>query len=299
MPQLATVAAIALAIFLTLLLVQHGRVLRNRRQRAEDQQRYSLRARRFHVCVLFKVPSGHRIDETARHFVHQILGGGDVALIYAGQVAFSIDSSQLGPARWDGLLLFELRSRDRFSAAYTERFRRARNLFEESYLFGMQRLGPMRTLTPLSQLWLMTRGLLRGRFRDEALVELPELLALPEHDAIRGYLRRLHAVHEISRDALVVYNLASRRRASAALPSPDLTENLLGRLARKAMGPLHVGRFARIEHNAVFDTVYVVQYPSARYFGELLGSQYHDTITNHPQLADSLIIPTVPITSRL
>ena len=135
--------------------------------------------------------------------------------------------------------------------------------------------------------------------RPDSLVELPELLALPEYDPIRGYLRRLHAAHEISRDALVVYNLASRSRVSNGSAAPDLTDSLLTRLARKAMGPLHVGRFSRIEHNAVFDTVYVVQYPSARDFGELLCSQYHGTITNHPQLADGLIIPTVPITSRL
>lgn len=293
---MASVSITVCALFCIVLIAAHVHYLSKRTQRAQDHQ-HSIRFRgSFHVCVFFKVHSGQKTIDSARRFTHQILSGGDAHLVYAGHVAFSIDSDQLGPARWDGVLLYELPSRERFNAAYAERFRRARTVFRASYMAGMQRNQLAGLLAPYSQAWLVVSQWLRGQWRPMPLQQLPEISALPQYDSVRGYLRRLSAAQEINGHSLVVYNLAKRRRNTYA---PDDTQSLLARLARQCLGPLHIGRFVRIEHNAVFDNLFVVQYPSARYFAELLQSQYYPTIADNAALADGLIVATVPITARL
>lgn len=272
---------------------------RRRRSLSQDRQASLWVGQPFHVGLLYKVHDGQKLVASTRHFVHQILSGGDVRLIYAGQVAFSIDSQQLGPARWDGLLLFELPSQQRFNAAYTERFRRARQMFSTSYLHGMRRRNLVSAAQPLVQVKLQLAALFRGRWRDQPLTVLPELKALPRYDAIRGYVRRLRAVHQINSQALVVYNLGKRSRQPPTIEAEGATAQLLVRLARRGLGLLHLGRFRRIEHNAVFDSVYVLQYPSPQYFSRLLESEYYQVVAENEQLADSLIVATVPITNRL
>lgn len=296
---MASLGITAFALLLFVLLATHLSYLRKRTLFAQDRQQALRIGSSFHVCVFFSVRSGQKTIDSARNFTHQILSGGDARLIYAGQVAFSIDSDQLGPARWDGVLLFELASRDRFNAAYSERFRRGRTLFESSYLTGMQRGRLVSFLVPYSQLKLRLQQLVRGKFRAEPLHQLPELQALPRYDAVRGYVRRLSAVQAINGQSLVVYNLAKRRRDPVHSDGVTDTQGLMALLARDSLGPLHLGRFARIEHNAVFDNLYVVQYPSAQYFAQLLQSQFYPTIAENAELADALIVATVPITNRL
>lgn len=271
----------------------------SRKRIAQDHQRLFSSSRSFHVLVLYKVHSGNKVLDSARHFSHQILAGGDASLVYAGQVAFSIDSDQLGPARWDGLLLFELRSRERFNAAYTERFRRGRSLFASSYIAGMQRSALSGALMPWRQLSLKWGALMRGQWSPENLVSLPELKSLPQYDKVRGYLRRLTAVEHINGEALIAYSLGKRSRSPQNSDTGYDTRRLLTRLARDGMGPLHIGRFTRIEQNALFDSVYALQYAGPKQFSELLQSQFYQTVADHKSLADSLVIATVPITDRL
>jgi hypothetical protein len=299
MTALALTATAAIALLAIAFVWTYWRYFHNRRLLAQDYQAPLALRQSFHVCLLFQVANGRRLDETARQVTHAILSGGDVRLIYAGQVVFNLDSVQLGPTRWDGLLFFELPSRDRFNAAYTERFRRVREQLPDSYLFGVRRSALGSSVAPLTVFGLRLSELLRGRLKAAPLIERPELRALPEHGSVHDHVRRLQAAHEINRTSLVVYTLARHDRDSTAAPIEGLTRRLLARLARHSMGPLHNGQFRRIEHNAVFDNLFSIQYPSARDFAELLLSQYHETIIDNPALNDALVLPTVPITARL
>ncbi|MFK7976454.1 MAG: hypothetical protein AB8C02_09980 [Halioglobus sp.] len=286
-------------LLLSVLVVVYLLHMRKRSLYAQDHQPALGFRQSFHVCILFKVHSGQKTLESARGFTHQILSGGDIRLIYAGQVAFSIDSDQLGPARWDGILMFELPSRERFNAAYSERFRRSRNLFSASYLSGMQRSRARSFAVPYIQLRRLLADFFWNRTAHSPLVHLPELKALPRYDNVRGYARRLAAAYEINSEALVVYNLGKRPPLASGKDYTDDVKPLMVRLAALGLGALHIGRFARIEHNAVFDSVHVVQYPDAKSFSELLQSQFYSTIAESPAFADRLLVASVPVTHRL
>lgn len=291
--------AILLAALLLVLLAQHLRYFRNRRVLAQDQQHIFHATEVFHVGIFFKVRNGQKVIDTTRNFSHQILSGGDAQLVYAGQASFSLHSEQFGEHEWDGVMLFELPSRERFNNAYKERFRRARELFADSYMHGMYRDARQSGLTPFKQLKLRLLDLIRGKWRAEPLVDLPELKALPKYDDIRGQLSRLHALNAVNAQALVVFNVVTHKRPEPSAPTPDYNNQLHARLAALGLGPLHIGRFKRLEHNSRFDFVFVMHYPSARYFAQLLSSQFYDTLVNNYRVVDAMIVPTVPITDRL
>ncbi|MFT4519513.1 MAG: hypothetical protein ACI9JM_001909 [Halioglobus sp.] len=70
-------------------------------------------------------------------------------------------------------------------------------------------------------------------------------------------------------------------------------------MAALGHGPLHVGRSVPMEGEENFDSVFIVHYPSVKYFAELLCSQYFPSIVNNKQLVDIMAVPTVPITEQV
>lgn len=291
--------AILSAAILMVLLIQQLRYLRIRRASAEDRQRMIYPAEAFHVIVFFKVFSGQKVVESVRKFTHQVLDGRPGRLIYAGEAGFTLQSAQLGVQSWDGLVMFEFPTRQIYTEGYTERYATARTVFADSYFHGLRRNRAASAFIPVYLLRLRVLDLLKGKWRADPLVSPPELASLPEYDDIRTRVSQLHALHEKNRRGLVVYSLVKRARPAPPSTANNLDIRLRARMAAHSHGPLHMGRAVSMEYNAGFDSIYAVHYPSARYYAQLLTSQYYHTLLNNYRLSDTMIVPTVPITDRL
>lgn len=74
---------------------------------------------------------------------------------------------------------------------------------------------------------------------------------------------------------------------------------LISRMAALSHGPLHIGRSVALEKSASFNRVYILYYPSTRYYADMLSSQFYFNIGGYRQLGDAIRVPTVPITARL
>jgi hypothetical protein len=293
-----------LLVILTLIGIvmiwQHRRYQHIRYDLAQDLQRPLHSGEAFHVMVFFKLKPGDKVVETTRHFKQQILSCSCARLIYAGQAAFTVNALHLDNREWDGVLLFEFPSRADYEQSRIDpRTILARRVFAHSYLHGMRRNRRDSLLMPQ---WLLRRrmqDLLTGRWRIEPLQSSLAFETAPEFQLWRNRVSRLSALHEINRDGCVIFNLVKYGTAG----HQDLAEiyggKLLSRMAALHHGPLHMGRSVALEEFARFDRVYIAYYPSARYFADLIASQYFHNIAGSKLMGDSFRVATAPITARL
>ena len=103
----------------------------------------------------------------------------------------------------------------------------------------------------------------------------------------------------MNREGLVIYNLVKYSSGGYQDAVDSFGDEMLSRMAALGYGPLHVGRSVALEEFARYDRVFVVYYPSARYFADLLTSQYFPSFVCSKLLNDTLRVATVPITGRL
>jgi len=294
------IVLIVLATIVVAAAWQHYRFLRIRRDCAQDRQWLLHTSDVFHVIVFFKLRNADKVVDTTARFAQHALSGGKARLIYAGQSAFSVHSQQLGQREWDGVMLIEYPTRTIFEECRAAPgFNEARMLFADSYLHGMRRNRRMSASFPLLLLRRRLKDLLLGRWRLAPLQVSPEFEASPDTNVWRVRVSRLNALHEINRQGLVVYNLIKFSPSGFDDVVESYGSDLLSRMAALAHGPLHVGRSVALEEFARFDRVYIVYYPSARYFAELLTSQYFHSIVGIDRLGDMVRVPTAPITQRL
>lgn len=294
------IVLLVLAVIVLAALWQHYRYLRVRRDAAQDRQRLLYSGDAFHVIVFFKLRSGDKVIDTVRRFTQHLLAGDRARLIYAGQSAFTVSSQQLGHRDWDGVLLIEYPSRPIFEECRTAPgYNEARLLFADSYIHGMRRNRRMSSSYPLLLLRRRIKDLLLGRWKLAPLQVSQEFETSANADHWRSRVSRLRALHEINRQGLVVYNLIKFSPAGQDDVVDAYGSELLSRMAALVHGPLHVGRSVALEEFARFDRVYIVYYPSARYFADLLSSQYFHSIVGINKLGDMVRVPTVPITDRL
>jgi hypothetical protein len=294
------VFVVLLALVVSVMLWQQWRYHRIRRLDAQDRQRLLHATDVFHVIVFFKLHGGSKVIETVRDYTRQVLSGSKARLIYAGQAAFTAAAQQLGEREWDGVLLFQYPSRaeyeeSRGSPAYSE----ARQLFADSYIHGMRRNRKASATMPQVMLWTRFKDVLTGKWHIAPLKESAQFATAPELQLWRDRVSRLRALHEVNREGLVVYNLVKYSAGGHRDAIVSFGDELLSRMAALGYGPLHVGRSVALEEFARYDRVFIVYYPSARYFADLLTSQYFPSFIGSKLLQDTLRVPTVPITARL
>jgi hypothetical protein len=293
-------------LFLILTLVgiamiwQHRRYQYIRQDLAQDLQRPLHPGEAFHVIVFFKLKPGDKVVETARRFAHQLQSSSEARLVYAGQAAFTVNALHLDNREWDGVLLFEFPSRNDYEQSRVDaRTVLARRLFADSYLHGMRR---NRTASLFVPQWLLRhrmKDLLLGRWRIEPLQNTLAFETAPEFQLWRNRVSRLRALHEINRDGLVMFNLIKYGADGHQDIAEIYGDRLLSRMAVFRHGPLHMGRSVALEEFARFDRVYIAYYPSARYFADLIASQYFHNIAGSKLMGDSFRVATAPITARL
>ncbi|MEZ5573206.1 MAG: hypothetical protein R3E64_14470 [Halioglobus sp.] len=297
--MLKTIAAV-LIITASVMLWQQWRYLRIRRNYAQDRQHQLHPGGVFHVIVFFKLKSGSRVIDCARRYTQQVISGSKARLIYAGQAAFTMPSEQLGDRQWDGVLLFEYRSRAAFEEVRnTTESKDARALFADSYLHGMRRNRKTSAAVPQYLLRRLMKLLLRGEWRVPPLEASSQFETAPELELWRSRVSRLRALQKINREGLVVFNLVKYSNAGSRGTVESFGSRLIPRMAALAYGPLHLGRSVALEEFARYDRVFVVYYPSAHYLAELISSQYFQNFIDSALVSDTLWVPTVPITERL
>ena len=95
---------LVLGVPLAMMLWQHARYVRARRDKVQDRQSISHSAKCFHVVTFLAVAPEHNVIEAVGKLRAQLEASG-AKLIYAGQAAFTMPSSQLGPRSWDAAVL--------------------------------------------------------------------------------------------------------------------------------------------------------------------------------------------------
>jgi len=298
------VALDILAVILVVVILAVGwqefRYRRIRRIRAQDFQKTFHPGEAFHVIVFFKLASGDRLIATARRFVEQITAISNARLIYAGQAAFTVGSEHMDSKNWDGLLMLEFPTRAEYQQCCDDyRASAARGLFADSYYHAMRRNRRICAALPRYLLRVRLRDILTGKWRPPSLEASQKFRTFPEFQVWRDRIARLRAMHEVNRQGLVVFNLVKFSPNGGAEALESLGGEQLSLMAALSHGPLHMGRPVALEQPARFDRIYIVYYPSARYFADLLGSQFFASVTGYRHMSDAIQVPTVPVTSLL
>ncbi len=292
--------AIVLAALAVVMLWQHVRYLRARRDIVQDRQPMLHSSDTFHVITFLDVAQGEDVIEAVRKVRQLLEASGAAQLIYAGQAAFTMASSQLGPRSWDAVLLLQYPSRASYDqAARSAGHRDALAAFEQTYSHGMQRhwlvnLGLQQVLLALSFVDVVT-----GHLHVPPLVAMPESEMSGQQLEIKARVADLLRLRSVNDEALVIFNLIQPGTREQRAADASYGRKMLTRMARLAHGPMHMGSSVTVEGDATFETVVIVYYPGVSYFAELLSSRFFLEIIGDKQLGDTQAVPTVPILSRL
>ncbi len=201
-------AAVALGILGGVMAWQNHRYLRARRNLVQDRQPILHRSVRFHVVTFLEVAEGQDVVEQVRMLRRAIEASGSAQVVYAGQAAFTVPSSQLEPGSWDAVVVVQYESREAYeTAAVSTVYREALMAFRRSYSHGMRRSSALNLLIPQALLGLRLIDLLQGKW-DVGELDRAALAERSEKTAGAGErveaLRSLAAVND---EAAVVVNL--------------------------------------------------------------------------------------------
>ena len=282
------------------MLWQHIRYLRSRRIAVQDRQPMLYSTDSFHVMTFLEVAEGQAVIQAVRKLRQQLEASGPGRVIYAGQAAFTLASSQLGPRSWDAVVLVQYPSRERYDeAAGSGWYRDALAAFAQTYSHGMRRPWLSNLLVHQALLVMSLVDIVTGHFRLPPLVAMSRSEMSGEQAEFEERVADLLRLRSLSDEALVVFNLIKPGTAEQQAPNAAYGRKMMTRMARLAHGPMHMGRAVTIEGDASFEQAIVVYYPGASYFAELVGSEFFLGIIGDKQLGDTQAVPTVPILSRL
>lgn len=275
---------------------QHLRYARARRDVVQDRQAPWHSTARFHVVTFVECAHDDDLRASVAGLRDSIEAAGSAQVIYAGQAAFTMESSQIGPADWDAVVLAQYDSRGAYDVmAESAAYREALDVFVRHYSHGMQRNWLLNLLIPQGLLALRLFDLVRGQgnsadFEPAAADEKSTRLAtLTERAA------DLRALTEVNRDAMVVFNLIKSGDAEQEAANRAYGRRMMGRFAALGHGPVHIGRAVTLEGDAEFNQVVAVYYPGPEYFASMLESRFFNAIIDGKQLSDTQVVPTVPI----
>jgi hypothetical protein len=280
---------------------QHFRYLDWRRASAQDHQPLLHASSVFHVISYLRLEPGDDLVESLAKSRETLEGAGGSQWIYAGKVVLmGLESSQLGEAQWDAIVMSQYDSREAYDAvAQSNTHSQAFAHFDATYHHGMQRSAGLNLALPMLLLGARVADILNGvpvidpydRASDEDLAS--RNLAM---ERIRPAIEAARAYNE---NAAVVFNLARSGGAAEQEANRAYGRQMLGLFAANGHGPSHMGKSVTIEGDAEFDDVNIVYYPGIDYLISLMRSKFYNTIVGGKQLGDTQAIPTVPILDRL
>ncbi len=284
-------------LLLGLMINQHNYYMDTRLEAVQDYQ-VAFHGDALHVLTFVRAVDGENFLEPLRNLVraaHETEG----TLIYGGQVIYmglrsaQIDETFGGPVDWHAVLLQQFDSQ----AAYQEYLRRPEIMeslgqFELTYTHGLKRSAGLNLLFP--QLFLAMRIWRQVTFASDVLPFEP---SSTKNEALAAAMAE-HA-DGLGRDAILIVNLTRNGTAEQQAANGDYGLAMLGLMADLRYGILHLGTSVTLEHGHEFDQAILVYYPGSRYFGDLNGSTWFQSIIGDKQLADTQAIITVPVTNLL
>jgi hypothetical protein len=291
---LAALSLLALAAFGW----QHARYLHERRTHVQDRQPVLYGASAFHVVTLGKLAPGADLFAATRRLVGALEAAGARA-VYAGKrLVIGQQARQTPDVEWDFALLCQYASR----AAYEAALRRpdvagALAGLEARYDLGMRRPVLRNLLLPGLLLLRRVADVLRRApsgypfVRDEA----PERMR-PERTRIVEELRK---ESDLGRDAVAVVNFVLPGTREQQASDAGYVSAMMGLMAERGYGPMHIGRAVTVEGDARFERVAIVYYPGAGYFADMAESAFFGGIIGGKQLGDNLSMITAPYLDRL
>ena len=295
------ILGIVLLLLLGAMLWQHVRYLNLRRDVVQDSQELVYPASRFHVITYLGVAEGEDVIKAIAALRREIEAVGAAKMVYAGQAALTVESSQLAPQNWDAVVLVEYPSRSAYEdAAESSRQRDALASFRAVYSHGMARSPVVNLLLPQLLLALRAGDILRGNWNVEELEPASVEGASSEQVALfRERMKSLLSLASVNDEAVVIFNLAKPGSEAEQARNRSYGLTMLTRMAALAHGPMHLGSAVPVEGDAQFDDVVIVYYPGVDYFSHLVRSRFFQGIIGDKQLGDTLVVLTVPILSRL
>ena len=295
------ILGIVLLLLLGAMLWQHVRYLNLRRDVVQDHQELVYPASRFHVITYLGVAEGEDVINAIAALRREIEAVGAAKMVYAGQAALTVESSQLAPQNWDAVVLVEYPSRSAYeAAAESSRQRDALASFRAVYSHGMARSPVANLLLPQLLLALRAGDILRGNWNVEELEPASVEGASSEQVALfRERMKSLLSLASVNDEAVVIFNLAKPGSEAEQARNRSYGLTMLTRMAALAHGPMHLGSAVPVEGDAQFDDVVIVYYPGVDYFSRLARSRFFQGIIGDKQLGDTLVVLTVPILSRL
>ena len=298
------VALFALSLVAVLVVAmgwQHFRYLDWRRTAAQDHQPLLHSSSVFHVISYVRLEPGSDLVESLAKARETLEGAGGSQWVYAGKVVLmGLQSSQLGEAQWDAIVMSQYDSREAYDeVARSNTHSQAFAHFDATYHHGMQRNAVLNLAVPMLFLGIRVADILHGvsvidpydRASDEDLAgrNLAGERIRPAIDAARAY----------NENAAVVFNLALSGDPAEQKANQAYGRKMVGLFAAKGHGPSHVGKSVTLEGDAKFDDVHIVYYPGIDYLISLMRSNFYNGVVGGKQLGDTLAIPTVPILDRL
>jgi hypothetical protein len=296
-PVMILFAVILVATFVAMLW-QHQRYLGIRREVAQDRQPLLYGGGAFHVVTFLRVAEGVDAIEAVRDLKRVTEGVGGGEWIYAGKVALEgRASSQLEDVEWSAIVVAQFPSRDAYAeAAVSPTWRQALAGFEASYSHGLDRSAWVNLAIP--HFLLARRGVqLVTREGSFFPFEPTPDEALPAE--VRHRIDQLLRERELGAKAVVVVNLIKKGTSEQQARDRAYGWRMIGAMAERGCGPMHMGRAVTLEGDADFDDVAIVYYPGVAYFAEMLGSSFFQGIIGDKQLGDTQATITVPILSLL
>jgi hypothetical protein len=221
-------------------------------------------------------------------------------VVYAGQAALvPLESSQLGPALWNAVLLTSYSSREVFERiARDAKTRDALASFSGNYTHGMKRPALANLLFPQALLGLRIVDIVSGNWTVAEFEPMP----IANEDgvaALKGRTEKLLRLGAVNDEAVVIFNLVLRGDEKQREANRSYGRQMITRMAALAHGPMHFASAVTVEGDARFEEVIIVYYPGVQYFARMVGSRFFQGIVGGKQLGDTLAVPTVPILDKL
>ncbi len=285
--------------------LQHAHYHAVRRDAAQDRQPWLHDGEVFHVLTFVRVSDGGDLIASLQA-LHGASTDGD--WVYVGKALFTTPSAQIGRVDWSAVVLTRYPSReayeaDRRSPAYGE----ALGGFVEHYEHGMRRSALANLMLP--QVLLMRKFVRIASFTpspypftpsngiasSEVVRRVASEISPDRVQRVVDTMERLRGEPDLGREAVVVVNLIRRGTPEQAARDARYTDAMIGLMAERGYGPLHVGDAMSLSEDIDFDTVAMVYYPGTEFFADMISSTFFRSIVGDKQLGDNQSTATVPI----
>jgi uncharacterized protein (DUF1330 family) len=292
---------VVLGVPAALMLRQHLRYWRARRDPVQDRQSLFYPSASLHVLTFLELEPRGDVIESVRALRRETETLEGARWIYAGKAAANARSSaQLGEVDWGAVVLVQYPSEDSYrKAASSARYRAALARFPRSYSHGFWR--PLALNLLLHQLFLarrivqlVTRAPSHFPFEPAPAGELSS-----ETPLLEKVTEKLLAERALGARAAVVVNLTRPGTPEQQASDRRYVGKMMGAMAEGGYGPMHIGRAVTLEGSARFDNVAIVYYPGVEFFAAMARSRFFQAIIGSKQLGDAQSTITVPILARL